>query len=135
MAGHTEQSTYGLIDHAYVDRLRATPREQDSPFLMLNLMRYHDLAIYPEGHPDAGAGVTGRAADDRYAPVEILHEVGGVVEQEGGDHPWDRVAVVRYPSVRSFLEMQDRPDFIARRRAPVLRRDVIRTVRPLAPSV
>lgn len=54
MAEHTEHSTYGLIGHAYVDRLRATPSEQDSPFLMLNLMRYHDLAIYPEGHRTPG---------------------------------------------------------------------------------
>ena len=39
---------------------------------------------------------------------------GNVVAQVAGDERWDRVAIVRYPTVRSFLDMQDRPDFIER---------------------
>jgi hypothetical protein len=30
----------------------------------------------------------------------------------GDPPPWDRVAVVRYPTRRSFIEMQQRPDFV-----------------------
>ncbi|KQW52790.1 hypothetical protein ASC77_00250 [Nocardioides sp. Root1257] len=117
MAAHTEESRYGELDHAYVARLRTLPAADDSPFLMLNLMRYRDLADYPAGHPDAGAGLSGREADDRYAPLDILHELGARIVLFGdcvpGSH-WDRVAVVRYPSVRSFVDMQERPDFIER---------------------
>jgi uncharacterized protein (DUF1330 family) len=57
-------------------------------------------------------------ADDRYAPVEILGDIGaapvvfGDVEQQLlGAPTWDRVAVVRYATRRSFLDMQARPDF------------------------
>ena len=121
VSAHTEQSAYGVLDQDYVARLRATPPEADQPFLMLNLMRYRDLADYPPGHPDAGAGRTGREADDLYAPLAILHDLGAevvlygeVAEQVAGETPWDRVAVVRYPSVRAFVDMQDRPDFIER---------------------
>jgi hypothetical protein len=106
-----------LLDLDYVARLEAVTADQDSPFLMLSLMRYRDLADYPEDHADAGAGLTGREADDRYAPVEILHELGAQVVLYGNvatGSDWDRVAVVRYPSVRSFVDMQERPDFIER---------------------
>jgi hypothetical protein len=144
VATHTERSTYGVLDAAYVARLRETTGEQDAPFLMLNLMRYHDLAAYPEDHPDAGAGLTGRQADDRYAPLEILLDLGAevvlfgdVAAQVGGEHPWDRVAVVRYPSVRSFIDMQDRPDFVARHvhKEAGMRETIIAVCRPVGGSV
>ncbi|GAA1774368.1 hypothetical protein GCM10009795_020540 [Nocardioides hankookensis] len=106
-----------MLDHAYVARLQSLPAEQDAPFLMLNLMRYRELADYPAGHPDAGVGRTGREADDLYAPLAILHDLGAEVVLYGdvaASEHWDRVAVVRYPSVRSFVDMQERPDFIER---------------------
>jgi hypothetical protein len=82
---------------------------------MVNLMAYRDRAVYDGAETD----VSGREADDRYAPVEVLADIGAsiafvgdVEEQLLGDSPrWDRVGVVRYPTRRSFIEMQARPDF------------------------
>lgn len=79
---------------------------------MLNLMVYRAEADYG---PDGEKGVTGREADDRYAPLDVLAEIGAAVcflaEVETGE--WDRVAVVRYPTRKSFIDMQSRPDFQA----------------------
>ena len=112
---------YGAIDQAFVDRMAGVPVEEDGPVFMLNLMRYRPWADYAEDSDrDPLPRITGREADDRYAPLGILAEIGAsivlfgdVVEQHRGDEGWDRVAVVRYPTRRSFLEMQTREDFIA----------------------
>jgi hypothetical protein len=112
---------YGAIDQAFVDQMASVPVEEDGPVYMLNLMRYRPWADYAElseGEPHPR--ITGREADDRYAPLGILAEIGAsivlfgdVLEQHRGDEGWDRVAVVRYPTRRSFLDMQTRADFIA----------------------
>ncbi|MCU1588071.1 MAG: hypothetical protein JWN31_1564, partial [Frankiales bacterium] len=81
---------------------------------------YREWADYADGGgPEAR--ITGQQADDIYAPIDILASLGAeislfgnVVAQVAGDERWDRVAIVRYPTVGSFLEMQDRPDFIER---------------------
>jgi hypothetical protein len=100
---------YGTIDHDYALRLAGS---DDGPIYMLNLMAYRDEADYG---PDGEKGVTGREADDRYAPLGVLAEIGASVcflaEVEAGE--WDRVAVVRYPTRKSFIDMQSRPDFQA----------------------
>ena len=71
--------------------------------------------------PDGRATeLTGREADDRYAPFGPFRTVGAElvflsdVEAQflGDDQEWDRIAVVRYPSRRSFLEMQDLPEYV-----------------------
>jgi hypothetical protein len=80
-------------------------------------MKYRDIADYGK----AGvAAVTGREADDAYAPLESLAAIGAEVAfladvdtQLLGDSPkWDRVGVVKYPTRRSFIDMQSRPDFV-----------------------
>ncbi|MCW2544251.1 MAG: hypothetical protein JWM40_1803 [Frankiales bacterium] len=116
MADHSD-IRYGTLDQDFVQTLYDVQPEDDSPFFMLNLMRDREWADYPDGR----TGVTGQQADDTYAPVDILADLGAeislfgqVVAQPVGDERWDRVAMVRYPTVRSFLEMQDRPDFIER---------------------
>jgi hypothetical protein len=109
---------YGRIDRDYAARLAG----DDRPVWMVNLMRYKPVATYPDGDSSAGGPVSGREADDRYAPVEILADIGaeitfvGDVEDQllGTGDPWDRVAVVRYPSGRAFIDMQARDDFRAR---------------------
>lgn len=111
----TRTPAYGTVDREYAIRLATTPPEDDGPVWMVNLMHYHDRAQYADG--DAGA--SGRQADDRYAPTDVLRDIGaeivfvGDVDQQLlGDSPmWDRVAVVKYPTRRSFIEMQQRPDF------------------------
>jgi hypothetical protein len=114
---HAPQVRYGEVDREYVARMAAVTTEDDGPFLMLNLMRYRDWADYGDDRPP----ITGREADALYAPLEMLADagaevvlVGDVDEQPRGDERWDRVALVRYPTAHSFLEMQQRIDFLAR---------------------
>ncbi len=108
---------YGVVDEAYEQRLGSMPAADDGPIWMINLMRYRPVAEYADGRATT---LTGQQADDLYAPFESLAAVGarivffGEVETQllGNDPPWDRVAVVRYPTRRSFIEMQQRPEFI-----------------------
>lgn len=132
------QPTYGRINAEHEQRLRCVPPEQDEPFFMLNLMRYRPLAVYEDGRETT---LTGMQADDVYAPVEILHDLGAeivlfgdVVDQPRGSEGWHRVAMVRYPTVRSFLQMQERPDFIDRHvhKDAGMERTVIAVCRPLS---
>jgi hypothetical protein len=84
---------------------------------MVNLMKYRTIADYGRA---VSSEISGREADDAYAPLEALTAIGAEVVlladvdiQLLGDSPnWDRVAVVKYATRRSFIEMQSRPDFI-----------------------
>ncbi|MDO8362801.1 MAG: hypothetical protein Q7V88_07885 [Actinomycetota bacterium] len=107
---------YGTVDKQYGLRLATTPPEDDGPIWMVNLMSYRAAADYADGRP---ADYSGREADDMYAPLGPLAAIGAEVVFVGdvdtqflNDTPkWDRVAVVKYPTRRSFIEMQSRPDF------------------------
>ncbi|MEM7287433.1 MAG: hypothetical protein AAF480_13870 [Actinomycetota bacterium] len=107
---------YGQIDHDYGLRLATTEPDDDGPVWMVNLMRYRAHAEYADGRETT---FTGREADDEYAPLGPLAAVGAeivfvadVEDQFIGDEPkWDRIAVVRYPTRVSFIEMQQRQDF------------------------
>lgn len=108
---------YGSVDQDLARAMGETPPEDDGPVWMVNLMHYRPVAEYADGRPTE---LTGVQADDLYAPLDSLAAVGarivflGEVEtQLLGDAPrWDRVAVVRYPTRRSFIEMQQRQDFV-----------------------
>lgn len=113
----TNTPGYGQVDRDYARRLATTPAADDGPIWMVNLMAYKDEADY-EGE---ARGLTGKEADDRYAPVEVLRDIGAepvffgdVSDQLVGEPRWDRVGVVRYPTRRAFIDMQARPDFQAR---------------------
>lgn len=105
---------YGTADEDYLASL--DDGTDDGPIWMVNLMRYRDRADYIDGRE---ASLTGKEADDLYAPLDSIAAVGaevvlfGDVETQllGDDPPWDRVAVVKYPTRRAFLEMQERPEF------------------------
>jgi hypothetical protein len=107
---------YGTVDRQYATRLAMTAPEFDGPIWMINLMKYRGVAQYADGRDSS---ITGRQADDLYAPIDTLTEIGakpvfvGDVDQQLlGDAPiWDRVAVVKYPTRRSFIDMQSRPKF------------------------
>ncbi len=107
---------YGQIDHEYGLTLATTAPEDDGPVWMVNLMRYKDQAEYRDGRDTA---LSGREADDAYAPLGPLAAVGAQVvfvadveDQFIGDEPkWDRIGVVRYPTRASFIAMQRRDDF------------------------
>jgi hypothetical protein len=110
---------YGQVDREYGMRLATTPPDEDGPVWMINLMHYREVADYSDG---SGAAISGREADDRYAPLESLRAIGAepvffadVDSQLLGDAPkWDRVGIVKYPTRRSFIDMQARDDFKAK---------------------
>jgi len=103
---------YGRIDRDYGIRLTTCDPDADGGIYMLNLMKYRTRAEYG---PGGETGVSGREADDRYAPIDVLGAIGASVcfaaEVVEGSEDWDRVAVVRYPTRRAFIEMQSRGDF------------------------
>jgi hypothetical protein len=112
----TRTPRYGTVDREYGMRLAATPPDEDGPVWMVNLMKYREVADYADGREST---ISGRDADDLYAPTDTLAAIGAEVaffgdvdQQLLGDAPvWDRVGVVKYPTRRSFIEMQSRPDF------------------------
>lgn len=106
---------YGTVDRDYAIRMLTTAPDDDGPVWMVNLMKYRAVADYADGREST---ISGKEADDLYAPVEILAEIGaepvlfGDVElQLVGEPIWDRIAVVKYATRKSFIDMQSRPDF------------------------
>lgn len=107
---------YGRINKGMIAGWVQVPPEQDGPFWALNLMKYREVADYGDGRSDAKSG---READDEYTPRESLAGIGAQIvfaaEVErilvGDGTAWDRIGIVRYPSRRQFLEMQQRDDF------------------------
>ena len=107
---------YATIDPAYEEVLSTTPPEEDGPVWMVNLMKYRPVAEYADGRETT---LTGKDADDIYAPFGALAAVGAEIvfvadvdTQLLGDAPqWDRVAVVKYPTRRAFADMQFLPEF------------------------
>jgi uncharacterized protein (DUF1330 family) len=101
----------------------------ESPIVMINLLRYRDRAEYPQGS-DASPG-SGREAYQRYGALVLpmLGEVGASVLWRGSakqtvigpeGERWDEVLLVQYPSRRAFLTMVGRADYqqaVAHRRA------------------
>ena len=110
--------SYGTVDIEYARRMASIAPEDDGPIWMVNLMRYRDRAVYADGRE---SDLTGREADDRYAPLGPLGAVGAElmflsdVEAQflGVDQERDRIAVVRFPSRRSFQMMQELPEYVA----------------------
>jgi len=112
--------------------------EDDGPIYMVNLMKYHEVAQYSD---DAGIEkpITGREADDRYNPASILAKIGAtivfvgdVVNNHVGSEDWDRIAVVRYATRKSFIDMQSRKDFSEKHvhKAAGMQRTIIVCCRP-----
>lgn len=108
--------TYGKVDREYGMRMFTMSPDDDGPVFMVNYMKYKEVADYGTSGGDA---VSGKEADDRYAPVDVLADIGAyvafhgdVVDQDGNPDPrWDRIGVVCYPTRKSFLDMQNRDDF------------------------
>ncbi|MEM9615434.1 MAG: hypothetical protein AAF962_03020 [Actinomycetota bacterium] len=107
---------YATVDHTYGLKLATTAPEDDGPVWMVNLMHYKERAEYVDGRQTT---LTGRQADDEYAPLGPLAAVGAEIvfvsevdTQFLGEAPaWDRIAVVRYPTRAAFIAMQEREDF------------------------
>ncbi len=107
---------YGTPNFEWFAGLR--DRTDDGRVMMVNLMRYHERAQYADG---SDGGASGKEADDRYAPTDVLADIGArvmlhgdVLDQPHGSPTWDRIGIVDYPSRWEFLKMQKRPDFSAK---------------------
>jgi hypothetical protein len=108
--------SYGNIDHEYGLTLATTDPDDDGPVWMVNLMKYKDIADYGDG---GATGRSGRDADNEYTPTGPLKAVGATIvyaaEVEmtplGDGTQWDRIGIIRYPTRRAFIEMQERQDF------------------------
>ncbi len=114
MADRPEYS-FGEINTDTVGRWLHLAPDEDGPIWMLNLMKYRAVADYGE---EGGPAVSGKDADDAYAPVKVLEDIGAMIavfgdvtRQVDGEPAWDRIAVVRYPTRHSFFAMQERDDF------------------------
>jgi hypothetical protein len=108
---------YGKINKEYGFSLATCPPEKDGPIYMVNLMKYHEVAQY-DGTDAEAAPISGREADDKYNPASVLNKIGAdmvfigdVTGNFTGAEDWDRIAVVRYATRKSFIEMQSRKDF------------------------
>ena len=98
----------------YMRNLAAS--DQGGEFLMVNLMDFRDTAAYPADSPWADEADP-LAADARYtemlAPLLLkrashpvmLGPLTGTFIIEGHWGNWDKVAIIRYRSVRDMLEM------------------------------
>jgi uncharacterized protein (DUF1330 family) len=115
MTDHVTPTDERLADVA------ATGAADDSPVVMLNLNRYRDRAVYPDGTPDAD--VSGREAYLRYGAVaypailsvggEILWATDALETVIGCDHDvYDEVVAVWYPSRSAFLRLAEYPGYM-----------------------
>jgi hypothetical protein len=110
---------FGTIDFDYGTHLATVDEDADGPIWMVNFMRYREKAIYADGRE---SDISGREADDIYAPVDVLQKLGAdvayfgdVTSELNAPTPfWHRIGIVRYPTRRSFIAMQNRPDFVPR---------------------
>ena len=107
---------FGTIDTNYAVDLATREPENDGPIFMVNFMKYKAVAAYRDPSA-ADTEISGKDADDKYAPVDVLERIGaqvafhGSVVAQGCVGEWDRMGIVLYPSRRSFIDMQSRPDF------------------------
>jgi uncharacterized protein (DUF1330 family) len=93
---------------------------EESPIVMINLLRYRDRAEYPAGA--SADSCSGREAYQRYGAsvMPLLAEAGGGIVWRGsvrqtvigpdGEH-WDDAILVQYPSRKAFLDMVSRPAY------------------------
>ncbi|WP_417612978.1 DUF1330 domain-containing protein [Parasphingorhabdus sp.] len=120
------------------DAFKALPR--DVPIQMLNLLRFHESAQYPDDHPNAGKGWTGARAYREYGKTSgpIFERVGGTIIWRGqmecmvigpDDKQWDSAFIARYPTSGAFMEMVTDPEYqkaVVNRQAAVLTSRLIR---------
>lgn len=89
---------------------------RDTPIQMLNLVRFRDVAVYPEGHELAAEPLSGLQAYKNYGALTgpLLEGVGGSILWRGrfdatligpSDEAWDAVFIGQYPNAGAFLEM------------------------------
>lgn len=106
--GHVHKNEAGL--------LAMSKGDPDQPVVMLNLLKYRDVA-------EDGFGVDGLGGREAYevygrAFAELNPRFGGQPIWMGkglntiiGDDDWDIVILVRYPTRKQFVDMLSDPDY------------------------
>lgn len=134
-----------MADDIYVDPSReqfaafkALPR--DVPINMLNLLRFRDVATYPEDHEHAEKGWNGARAYAEYSKTSgpVFTRLGGTIIWRGkmeamvigpDDKQWDMAFIARYPDAGAFMAMVTDPEYkiaVVNRQAAVLTSRLIR---------
>ena len=94
--------------------------EEDGPFIMLNLLKFKDVAEYDD---ESQSDTSGAAAYQLYGSVatQCIQKVGGRLIFSGQvtglllgeiEENWDMVALVEYPSLEAFRSMTTLPEFV-----------------------
>ena len=89
------------------------------PFYNINFIRFRERAVYADGRD---TDLTGREANDLYAPLEFIEAIGGRIvfvmevdqQLEGEDPQWENIAIVEYPCPVALFAMTADPAFQAR---------------------
>ena len=95
---------------------------RDRPIHMLNLIKFRDLADYPEGHPNHGKGLTGREAYAIYLEgfqrlvagdgAAMIWEAQQECVVTGPADEWDEVFVMGYPNSGVFMAMVKNEEYV-----------------------
>ncbi len=104
------------------DLFKSLPR--DEPVHLLNMIRFREMAHYPEGHPWAGHGWSGERAFEEYFTrvVPFIERLGGGIVWQGtfesvitgpAQFEWDKVFVMGFPTAGAFLALVTDPDYKA----------------------
>jgi pimeloyl-ACP methyl ester carboxylesterase len=97
-----------------LEALLSTTSAEDDAFYMVNLIRFREMAEYPDGRE---TDLTGQEADAIYGEFvssTMLPEIGAEIVYSASVPPgegYDTVAIVRYPSRVAFQRMIDDPKF------------------------
>ena len=95
---------------------------RDRPIHMLNLIKFRDLAEYPEGHPNHSKGLTGREAYAIYYEgfQRVVAQDGAAMVWEapiecvvtGPADEWDEAFVMGYPNSAVFMAMVKNEEYV-----------------------
>ncbi len=112
----------GYIDPSRENWQRFKDLPRDTPIHMLNLIKFRDLADYPEGHPNHGKGLTGREAYAIYLEgfQRVVADDGAAMVWEadmecvvtGPEGEWDEAFVMGYPNSGVFMGMVKNEHYI-----------------------
>jgi hypothetical protein len=113
------------LDPSDANARRFFERGIEGPVVMLNLLRFREVADY-SGSPELAppSPISGRDAYDRYVrhTIPFLDATGGSLEFYGAgghyfvgpsDERWDLVMLVRQTSVDEFLAFASDPAYLA----------------------
>ena len=102
------------------DQLKAFfSEEEDGAFVMVNLLKFHEKAQYPDGSNPEMSGleaylIYGAAVGDHIKRVGGRSLTSGLVTGlmlGEVEELWDMIALVEYPSLQAFQTMVMAPDY------------------------